>query len=367
MADYHLSVQTINRAKGYSSVQAAAYRSGTRLKAFDKSARGRTIDYTRKGADGGVIETGIIGWRGSRQDLWNAAERAEKRRDATTAREIQASIPIELTPARRSALVRRYSEWVADRFGVAVDFAIHRAGGYARKDNNPHCHILFSVRAVSETGEFAPTKYRDFAKMEGRKTKDSTRAGSGKDTMREVREMWAVMANEALAEQGAAARIDHRSYAERGIDKEPGIHRGSTAKDQRQGEGWRTRAGSPRARVAKERATRNRLKEIRKTIAKPTRPAVDLVGPQKRARRRIAARTTPQAATVAPTPAAATVTATQPARTPEMLAQKRRHIEKEVTAARYRAAQRARQPPAPAPAPARQQKPQEQIRKGPRL
>jgi hypothetical protein len=36
-----------------------------------------------------------------------------------------------------------------------------------------------------------------------------------------LRERWATLTNEALREANVAARVDHRSFAERGIDREP--------------------------------------------------------------------------------------------------------------------------------------------------
>lgn len=72
-------------------------------------------------------------WARDRQALWNAAEFAEKRRDSRVAREYEVAVPHEFTKAQRVELVREFSQDLANRYNVAVDFAIHkphRAGGH---------------------------------------------------------------------------------------------------------------------------------------------------------------------------------------------------------------------------------------------
>ena len=82
MALYHLSVKPVPRSVGRSAVACAAYRSGEEL---HDERQGVTHDYTRKQ---GVEETLLLAlaeaaWaRQDREALWNAAEAAEKRKDA---------------------------------------------------------------------------------------------------------------------------------------------------------------------------------------------------------------------------------------------------------------------------------------------
>jgi len=54
------------------------------------------------------------------------AETAEKRRDARVAREYEVALPHELTPAQRVELVRAFAGELANRYGVAVNFTLHR-------------------------------------------------------------------------------------------------------------------------------------------------------------------------------------------------------------------------------------------------
>src|SRR5471032_3141646 len=126
LAIYHLSMKPMSRSSGRSAVAAAAYRSGQKL---TNERDGLTHDFTRKG---GIAHSEIVtpegsnaDWAHDRSRLWNAAEHSEKRKDARVAREIEIALPHELTADQRLALTREFSQGLADRFGVAVDFSIH--------------------------------------------------------------------------------------------------------------------------------------------------------------------------------------------------------------------------------------------------
>ena len=93
MAIFHLSAKIISRGKGQSAIAAAAYRSGERLR--DEQAneqkfyqtRAERIEFTEILAPKDAPE-----WAHDRNALWNNAERAEKRKDAQLAREIEVSL-----------------------------------------------------------------------------------------------------------------------------------------------------------------------------------------------------------------------------------------------------------------------------------
>ena len=130
MAIYHLSVKSVGRGSGRSATAAAAYRSGSEI-ADERT--GEDYDYTRKQ---GVEHAKIvlpdyagqndINWPRDRAALWNAAELAEKRKDARVAREYEVALPAELDDAQRLELVREFSRDIANRYGCAVDFASTR-------------------------------------------------------------------------------------------------------------------------------------------------------------------------------------------------------------------------------------------------
>ena len=47
--------------------------------------------------------------------------------------------------------------------------------------------------------------------------------------MEDTRPRWAALTNRVLGERGRDERVDHRSYARQGIDREPGSHFGPAA------------------------------------------------------------------------------------------------------------------------------------------
>jgi MobA/MobL family len=60
--------------------------------------------------------------------------------------------------------------------------------------------------------------------------KDADRAkkglSAGRVEVTEIRERWAALVNEHLAERGHRARVDHRSLEAQGVDREPTVHKG---------------------------------------------------------------------------------------------------------------------------------------------
>jgi ATP-dependent exoDNAse (exonuclease V) alpha subunit len=224
MAIYHLSTKPVSRGGGRSATAAAAYRSAERV---EDHSTGEIFDYTRKrGVEHAeiVLPTAAakqdINWPRDRTALWNAAEAAEKRKDARVAREYEVAVPHELTQLQRVELVRTFSAELANQYGVAVDFALHKPHR-AGDERNYHAHILTTTREITPTGL-------------GRKTdmelgdRDRAQKGlrSGRKEIVEVRSRWAAIANEYLQAHGVAARIDHRSLKSQGLEREPTTHLG---------------------------------------------------------------------------------------------------------------------------------------------
>jgi len=149
MAIYHASMTVVSRGTGGSAVAAAAYRAGEKL---DDERAGLQRDFTRRS---GVILSQTItpdGIEVDRAELWNAAEAAERRKDARTAREWRVALPSELSCERRAELAHRFAGLLVGRYGVAVDLALHEPGrgGDAR---NWHAHLLLTTRRVSRDGQ----------------------------------------------------------------------------------------------------------------------------------------------------------------------------------------------------------------------
>lgn len=192
MAIYHFSAQVISRSAGRSAVASAAYRSGQEI---TDERSGDVHDYTRKGA---VEHVEIIApdnapeWAHDRSSLWNAVEGAEKRKDAQLAREVEVSLPHELSREQQIDLVRGF---VREQFvarGMVADIAIHAP----ERDGveQPHAHIMLTTRQIGPDG---------FGAKE--------RSWNDRALLDEWRGAWADHANRALERAGHEERIDHRS------------------------------------------------------------------------------------------------------------------------------------------------------------
>jgi hypothetical protein len=219
MSIFRLQIGTIGRSVGRSATAAAAYRAGERI----RDQRTNSVhDYSRRKD---VIHAEImlpsrldaaaVEWARDRSSLWNAAEHAENRKNSRVAREIQVGLPPELSASQRLDLARRFSQDVADRYNVAVDLAIHNppADGDPR---NFHAHLLATTREVSASGLGARTGL-DLRPEE----RERLGLASHVQEYRNIRERWAEFTNEALREAAIDVRIDHRTLAAQGIDREP--------------------------------------------------------------------------------------------------------------------------------------------------
>ena len=103
--------------------------------------------------------SGAPEWAQDRNRLWNEAERAETRKDARLAREIEVCLPHELTGEQRRWLVQDFVREQFVRKGYAVDVAIHAPDkGDAR---NYHAHILMRERRLEADGLRADERPRD--------------------------------------------------------------------------------------------------------------------------------------------------------------------------------------------------------------
>ncbi|MBS0366319.1 MAG: MobA/MobL family protein [Proteobacteria bacterium] len=224
MAIYHFSVKPVTRAAGRSATASAAYRAAARI--ADRNS-GEVFDYTRKrGVDHReiVLPTAAakrdINWARNREELWNVAEASERRRNSRVAREYEVALPHELSRAQRLELARGFAHDLADRYGVAVDIAIHRPhrAGDAR---NHHAHLLTTTRVIEPAG------LGDKSAIEW---SDTNRRRVGLKPAREeitvLRDRWAEATNRALAHAQRRERVDHRSLEAQEIDREPTRHLG---------------------------------------------------------------------------------------------------------------------------------------------
>ena len=231
MAIFYLETKPIKRSEGRSSVAASAYRAGVSLV---DNRTGVKHSYEKKGRSGVVSKDCFMYQDGQkiqldRGELWNTAEKAEKRKDSRTGRDFIANLPFELNSKQRESIVREFSETIAKCYKVAVDWAIHLPD--KKGDNrNHHAHILITTReAKLENGQIV---LGDKTTLE-KENKELKKQGLPltQDQIKALRKEWEVITNHHLALVGIDERIDCRSYREQGIQKLPTVKLGARASE----------------------------------------------------------------------------------------------------------------------------------------
>ena len=231
MAIYHFSAKVISRANGSSAVASAAYRSASEL---HDERLGRNHDFSNKA---GVIHREVMLPQGAperlndRATLWNEVEAGEKRKDAQLAREVEFSIPREMSEKQGVQLAQEFVKKQFVDHGMVADLNVHWDKA---KDGSPkpHAHVMLAMRDVGPEGF-------------GKKNRDWNSA----ELLKGWREAWGCHVNERMAELGLEGRIDHRSYLRQGIELEP-QHKIGPAASRRPGQGLEAERIEDHTRIA---------------------------------------------------------------------------------------------------------------------
>lgn len=136
---------------------------------------------------------------------WLDSEERSDRRNARVIDRVIVALPSELSRDQNIELLQAYCERLTDG-RASWSAAIHHEPGDA---DNPHAHIIFRDRDVDT----------------GRRVMMTSEPGSTE----RLREVWENEVNKALERAGFEARVDRRSLADQGIDREPQIHVGPGA------------------------------------------------------------------------------------------------------------------------------------------
>ena len=307
MAMYHMSIKIASRATGRSAVAAAAYRSCSKI---ENERDGLVHDYTRKHglvAEGVVLPDCAPERFADRSTLWNEVEAIERSGNAQLAREFEVALPHDLSAWQRVELTLALCHGLASE-GMVCDWAIHDADG---DNHNVHAHILCPMRSCDENGFLAKAVTAYTVRLDGieaemtaAELKDARARGDewekvytyrlgnerrqlapseaeewsgakrqGKDPVKAKRELndwnnpenaerwrkgWADLQNGFLAKAESEARVDHRSYARRGVERVAARHEGPYInKIEKEAEARATREG-----VAYEPVTDRRRENI---------------------------------------------------------------------------------------------------------
>ncbi|WFE92653.1 MobA/MobL family protein (plasmid) [Roseibium porphyridii] len=163
-----------------------------------------------------------------RENFWNFVEMRLTHPRAQPAFEIEVMLPRELTREQNIELVRRFSfdHFVSE--GLVVDLNIHEK---TASDGlpHPHAHLLISTRRINPHGDLgkvasdmqdSPLVVKKIYALEQAGKLDEAHELSQGTNLMQFREAWARYANDALADTGSLARIDHRTLAEQGFKRE---------------------------------------------------------------------------------------------------------------------------------------------------
>jgi hypothetical protein len=149
--------------------------------------------------------------------LWNRVEAAEKRKDATLARELDIALPMELGRDEQIELIREFVRGNFVDAGMIADINLHNLD-----DHNPHAHVMLTTRDLELIGGDSEINF-EFGF--GKKNRD----WNDKKLLLSWRENWAKTCNKFLERGGIEDRIDHRSNEARGLETLPQIKIGLAA------------------------------------------------------------------------------------------------------------------------------------------
>ena len=189
----HIAVRPHSRAQGHSTAAAVAYRCGLALTC---ERTGERHDFTRRAQRDDVAAYGLAGGHFESPAAFAAAvESAEKRRNSRICRDVQIALPIELDDPSRIQLAEAFAGELAERYGTATCWAVHRPDQRSDQRNH-HAHIILPTRELAGDGCTFGKKLRIL---------DDQRRGPLEIT--EIRQLWEARANEALLAAGQAATV----------------------------------------------------------------------------------------------------------------------------------------------------------------
>ena len=175
----------------------------------------------------------------NRAILWNAVEQIEKAKNSQLAREIEITLPKELTQEQNISLVHEYVKQQFVSAGMCADICVHDKG-----DGNPHAHIMLTMRPFERDGTWGAKAH----KINGKKV--CTTDWNEQTKAEQWREAWSKSVNEELEKQNIDSRVDHRSYERQEIEQIPTVHMGVAA-TQMEHRGIRTERGDRNREISR--------------------------------------------------------------------------------------------------------------------
>lgn len=233
--ELHLSPRVVGRgSKGRTACGSAAYRNCSKI--IDNNGNVHNYKYKKEWVAGGVeLPAGASEELRNPQTLWQRHEKNDIRKDAQLYRDIEFSVPNELS----FEAVGRVAKGMAAKLtkeGMCVQWDVHDKYTWKDEDGNVvtsvraqdpnktytenrnlHVHMMVTMRELKEDGTF------------GNKNRSWNNYNGGLNIADLLRPEAARLMNEELARIGSSEKVEHESYADRGIDKIPTKHVGVSA------------------------------------------------------------------------------------------------------------------------------------------
>jgi hypothetical protein len=160
--------------------------------------------------------------------FWKTGDEHERANGAVY-REHEIALPGELTLDQNKELVAQLVQALVGN--KPYQYALHAPIAALGGGMNPHLHLMYSDRVddgIERSAEQMFRRYNANHPELGGRRKDS--GGKNGMQLREEliakRKTTADLENAALAKSGHAARVDHRTLKDQGIDRAPGHHQG---------------------------------------------------------------------------------------------------------------------------------------------
>lgn len=205
MAIAYGETKSLNRSKGDSSIGKAAYINRAK---YEVSGNEK-YDFSKYKKKEVVVAFGMDcnGREYTKEkcmELWNDAENADVKSNASTARSAIYALPFELSQNECISVAKNFAKYIAENHKMFCNLAIHFDKG------NPHLHLLTSTR------EFNGIEF-------GVKNRTWSQKQTSSSILRGIRKYWQDECNKFLTSEN---QIDMRSYKAQGIDKIGTIHIG---------------------------------------------------------------------------------------------------------------------------------------------
>lgn len=252
MAIMYLRTSILKAGSGKSAIASAAYQSASVL--HDEKLD-MTFQYRNKEEvvfSEILLPTNAPSEYADRETLWNAVEAKENKANSRLSRKFVFAIPKEWDVQQAIQWSREFLQRELVDKGMVVDWAYHN------KPDNPHVHVMATVRGFTEKGSWAQMEKKEFAldsngdripeidpETGEQKIRVRTRNGqqsterlwkhitvmanewNSKKFLVDLKHSWASFCNERLSED---QHISAESYEDRGILQVPMLHEGPEAR-----------------------------------------------------------------------------------------------------------------------------------------